>query len=205
MLPPLPPLRRRPAGTGWMVTLADLVALLLAFFVMLYSMSAPRPDRLRAIAEGMVGRVATERARPSADAIEANTDLAEPAEGHAPAYLVSVLRRTLAADPLFAAASVQERGGDLVIAVPLHDGLPKPEALRGLAPMLERIGNRMTLVVATGSGPDGWRRSMADAGRLARALGEAGFSGRVPLLGARLTDGPPRIEIVIADRVGTRG
>lgn len=206
MLPALPPLTRRPASTGWIVTLADLIALLLSFFVLLYSISTPKTDRLRAIADGLVGRVATEKRQPAGTPIDANVGLAAGEEGRSPAYLLSVMRQALAADPLFAHASVGERGGDVVVTVPLGEaGLPDRAALSRLAPMMERLKNRVSLVVSTGAGPDGWRQSLDDAGRLARALGDAGFAGTVPLLGARLTDGAPRFEIVIADRDGGHG
>ena len=144
----------------WMISLADLVSLMLAFFVLMFAMREPEPRRW-ADMRGLVTAPSTDdrpaltqkgEAPPAADF---NVAMTEEISARNLDYLTAVLRNQLAARPSLAGLTATREDDRLTIFVPaalLFDGdgpmLSERgrEALYLLAPVLARAGNRVEIV-----------------------------------------------------------
>lgn len=144
----------------WMISLADLVSLMLAFFVLMFAMREPEPRRW-ADMRGLVTAPSTDDrpaapqagdAQPTADF---NVAMTEEISARNLDYLTAVLRNQLAARPSLAGLTATREDDRLTIFVPaalLFDGdgpmLSERgrEALHLLAPVLARAGNRVEIV-----------------------------------------------------------
>lgn len=195
MRPGGPPLSR-PAGTAWLVTFSDLVVLMLAFFVLLFSMSVLRGDAFDRLSESLAG---TFRAAPAVSTAPAGgpAGVAGPVQprGQDLGYLAGLLRATLAEDDRFKGAVVRVLDRRLIILLPA-DLLFQPggarvataarPALAELAGLLGNLRNRVAVAGhAAPRGEDGaddglddaWDLSLARAAAVANGLRRAGYGG----------------------------
>lgn len=195
----------------WLVTLADLLALLLAFFVLLFAMSNLEAPAWRAVSQSLgatfnpavlIGAGRVQRDSPGRALVPA-TD---------PSYLAAVIAGKLGEEPALATARVELHPGYVAIALPpsaffprgaaeMTDGLRR--AAMSLAATLASLDNRIEIHgasdVASGSGADGagaWTLSLRRAHALATALAEAGYGAPVPAFAE--SAGRDHIEIMIA-------
>lgn len=179
----------------WMISLADLISLMLAFFVLMFAMREPEPRRW-ADMRGLVSAPSTDdrpalpqagEAQPKADF---NVAITEELSARNLDYLTAVLRNQLAARPTLAGLTATREDDRLTIFAPaalLFDGdgpalsASGREALYLLAPVLGRAGNRVEIVgraAAEGEGGDGgrgWERALTRAVLTAQGLRQAGY------------------------------
>lgn len=188
------------AASLWMISLADLISLMLAFFVLMFAMREPEPRRW-ADMRGLVSAPSTDdrpaapqvgEAQPTADF---NVAMTEEVSARNLDYLTAVLRNQLAARPGLAGLTATREDDRLTIFVPaalLFDGDGPLLSERGreavflLAPVLARAGNRVEIVgrAAVESDPNqtgradggrGWERALTRAVLTAQGLRQAGY------------------------------
>lgn len=210
-----PPHRRRPVASQiWMVTFVDLVALLLAFFVMLFSMSSLTTERWATTARAFSEYLDSPKESETGPApAHYKTDRMIARRGANVDYLQTVIGQRLG-DNLAAQGIEMVTGEDrLLIFLPdamfkgdnaIDVGSPKGQSddvLVILGGVLRNVSNE---IAVTGTGPDQAALLMDRAAVAARAFAMAGYD-RVPLIAAR--HGPRRgIEItVLATPRSTRG
>ena len=107
------------ANTSWMVTFADMISLLLTFFVMLFSISTVASEKLedtvRALEQNLNPGRQTMHTEPSSFHdirtvyVEKATDLV---------YLATVLREQMVKDPTLSRSHIVEYEGHLLISLP---------------------------------------------------------------------------------------
>lgn len=205
-----------PAATRriWLVIFTDLAALLLAFFVLLFSMSGVKPDLWQATAASLARSLSPALTTTETPRAPFAVDAQDPAPARDVHYLASVLEETLLSDPALSAAKVGLRKGVLVVtfrAAPSSTQVSGPlprdvtEALTPLGGVLRNIPNPVGVVVissASGLEPEReWQRSLATAVAAANALRSGGYGRPISVLAKREADGSSaaasRIEIAI--------
>lgn len=191
----------------WLVTLADLMGLMLVFFVMLFAMSALDRQELEKVTGIAIVEPATE-VGPSL--LRSSLPPAESAGGRDPHYLASVIRAKFEGETALRDLVVSDLGERALIEVPIatlvrdEDVAANQERLmHALAGALRSLPNRVS-VDARFVGADAstnramWRSSLMLAWRAARALERAGLPGPVDaraMIGAR--SGHSGLDIVI--------
>lgn len=220
-------------STAWMLTFADLVSLMLTFFVMLFAMSSLKTDEWNNLASSLSRRLTipdepiTQRTPGAAfnigaDHVRAAEDLD---------YLTAVLQRHIARAPAFAGASVSRGPDRVVISIPtdaLFDGGPATAVtaagrglLAGLAGILLGTDNALQVearVAPIPSAADGtadlarlratWQLALARAVAAANILNRAGIDRRVSAHAAAHGDiaggaRPDVVDVVILPRQET--
>ncbi|GEO81931.1 flagellar motor protein MotB [Pararhodospirillum oryzae] len=188
------------SNTGiWMVTFADLVLLLFAFFVMLFSMTTLEPVTLERFRLGVLSTraeapVAIET-RPAR--VEANIATIAPPRAAATEYLAVVLRDGLARIPALEQVEILQAGDEILVRPP--PALWSHGPLSDLALLLDRLDNRVMIVatvpateIALSRAParDGaaWQAALDRASAAADALRGAGFARA---LDVRIRPAPP--------------
>lgn len=184
---------------AWLVSMGDVTALMLTFFVMLFSMSYVKSERWDEIisllnrsdqpSEIQKPVPTSERAIPSVEVLPGlSTD-----------YLHRVLQEKLSRDPILARARLTPLEAQVVISLP-SDALFSPGsdllsdeaklAVRELAGVLAQVGNQVEIAghtdplpVADGAYPSNWDLSLARALRVATGLTDAGYKGRFSAIG----------------------
>jgi chemotaxis protein MotB len=206
---------RGPAA--WMVTFADLVILMLTFFVLLFSMTSMKTETWEAVSTAFSRTLQTDPAQPVNERSVEHNIAAQPlAVAMNLNYLAAVLEETLASDPLLGRAHLAMGGDRLVLAVPADalfadaGGMGAPVLTEAGAASLAQLGgvlaslrNRVAVAghaapTEDGQGPtagmgghtSGWELSMARAAVVADALARAGLARPAEILG----HGPSRAE-----------
>lgn len=207
---------RKPATT-WMVIFADVLALLLTFFVLLFSMNSVKIEGWQAIVDTF-----SERLNPARPETVAEVS---PVSGAAKVYrssaldldyLSNILEVKVSDHPLLGQGLIRRFDDRLVFSVPT-DLLFEPGAAR-LAPgnvravaelgeMFRSVSNRISvaghaerLADSDGEFANHWDLSLARAVRIASAIRAAGYFRHVPAFGegnARfdiLEDGPRDLD-----------
>lgn len=195
--------RKKPAGqhAQWLVTFADLAAVLVAFFVLMFSMSEVDTDRWNGAVDVLdrqfdVTREA-EKAKPAA-AQNITQLLAE--DGLDLGYLRRILVGHVAEEPILKGARLRAVDGSLIVTLPaglLFDsggsriGVDGRRSIFVLAGVLGRIKNDIEVVghadprlVQDGGHDTNWELSLARAASVARALNAAGVSRPIRVAGA---------------------
>jgi len=213
------------AGQAWLVTFTDLMALMLAFFVLLFSMSQIEHRKWEGLVEALASDLNTlrkvENFKP---AVEYQPEEEPVVPGLDLDYLTPIIREQFAAHPLLARATVHRTAERLVISLPARQlfgagaAVPVPQAavlgsafvsvLRNLhnsvevEAHLERVGAARALYAD-------WELALARATAFTGILVHAGYTGRIvarataPKGPARVSNGGParsqsaRLDIVI--------
>lgn len=198
----LPSTNRRQKGSddAWLVTLSDLLALLLTFFVMLFSMNAVQEKEWKAVVASLNENFHGEPAsvREKADVFDEQF-MSDIGSGQDLGYLYSVLRQKLMEDPVFERARLTASGERIVLSLPGDLIFPSGSArissgaratLFRLAAVVDQIENTVVIEGHTDPAPvrsgrfvTNWELSLARAVSVANALREAGFSRSIPVLG----------------------
>jgi chemotaxis protein MotB len=173
----------------WLITFADLVSLMLVFFVMLFAMSTVENEQWQQI----LGR------NPVPQVIETPEQLVQAralerapvAAARDPDYLLSVFKTKLESDPLLKDLPLASYGDRIVLSIPAArlaaDLEPGPTGRAGalvyaLGGALQTLPNQ---IVVDGYAPDGvesgnrWATALRLAYRIASGLEEAGIEGPV--------------------------
>lgn len=206
---PSPPPPRDPLATltadrtapnnAWMVTLADLLALILTFFVLLYSMSVVYTAPWEKVTHSLSQRLNPKPLRPDPQPV---SDLATPGLQRKTAenldYLHGIIREKIRRQPDFTAA-LQRHDDRLVISLD-SDVYFRPgeaELQRSVLPVvaalsntLGHISNRIDVYghtdprpINTTLFPSNWELSLARAATIADAIARAGYRSPIRSFG----------------------
>lgn len=214
IFPRLPIRREKSDEDAWLVTLADLLALLLTFFVMLFSMNAVQEKEWKAVVaslnEHFHGEVPAVKEAPEIFNEQFMSDLGT---GQDLAYLFSILELKLSEDAVFDQARLRTDGDRITLSLPGELIFPSGSArisvgaratLFRLAAVIDQIENTVVIEGHTDPAPvrsgrfvTNWELSLARAVSVANALREAGFSRSIPVLGfgaARYAETPSNLS-----------
>ena len=207
------------AAGGWLITLADLIALMLCFFVMMFAMSSLDTERWNAVAQGM------RDALPARDETNAPTPTADTAAKPLPTdagldlgYLGALLSERIAQDGALSMAIVSSRDGALVVTLPGDllfsgaDAMLRPEgtrAVRRLAGLLANVRNEIAVVghATRSADQEGWAHGIAAGAAVAGLLGHGGVRAGMRVLGMAAAPGragdagnaATRVEILVRE------
>ena len=184
---------------GWMLTFADLLSLLLSFFVLLFATtSINHQDWVRV----MQPITLYFGAKPGAAPGKLAAPPLPPAATLDMNYLTATLRQLVAQDPALADAAVHGDDHHAVLTlpaalVPCHHAVDPGHRLAGLATLLSNVDNQIEIIGHVGLdptatvGPEAWIGALDFADRVAGVMTAAGISrgmehsGRADLPGGR--------------------
>ncbi len=193
----LPEPRRHPI---WLVTFADVTALLLAFFVMLFLMKNLQSEKWADI----ISQLSTSE-KPTVKQIippptaAKNIGKVEVREALPLNYLANVLEKNLVADEVLNTAAVHRLDGLVVVSLPsdtlFHPGQAKltpgaREALFRIGGIVASLGNLVDVRGHTDPAPDSsgafgskWAISLARAAAVANELRRTGYRRPISIYG----------------------
>lgn len=184
----------------WLLTFADLLSLVLTFFVLVFSMNTVTFESWKAVVHTMSEEF--NPLRPTVDPIPHDAPaslMTRNVAGLNLSYLQSLLSRQLQQMPLFQDAAVYRRGDSVVVSLPASlmferkKAVLAPDAaraMRQLAGALVQIRNRMQIAAHTDGAPisnglfrSNWELSMTRARVVAGALADSGYLQPITVLG----------------------
>ncbi len=212
------------ARDAWLVTFADLLALMLTFFVLLFSMSQVRLDAWESLVEAMTDRMSPrDEWREVRLVRESQVERVDRVGAVELGYLEAVLAEKLRADVLLSDAVMQRLDDRLVLSLPgdlmfePSRAALKPEARRAamlLAEALRFVGNQVEIeghAVPEGEGLDGeagaWSLSLARAVEIADVISSDGHVAHLRAVGlgaARFYELSPKLDERRRLRLGAR-
>ena len=182
---------RQDGSQAWLLTFADLTALLITFFVMLFAMSQVEQRKWQNLVDALANRLDLVREVEVAIPRQTlNIESVQSLPGSNLDYLTALLEQHMAAEPLLAEASLQRHSDRLVISLPgpllFASGAADldPEGARvvfALSDLLRNLSNRIEVtgnadpVPPDGTFPSNWELSLVRAARVANLLAEAGY------------------------------
>ena len=183
-----------------MITFTDLVALLLAFFVLLFSMSSVRPDSWRVAIDSLsrtLNPTRVDKAVPSA--VPFNIGTTFPKRGSDLDYLATVLNEALREDALLSSTRIIRSADRLIVALPgdllFENGRAELSERAGkslliLGSVLRNIGNRIGVnghsdpqPLKDGAYKSNWELSLARAVAVANTLRRSGYRREIVAYG----------------------
>ncbi len=184
----------------WLLTFADLLSLVLTFFVLVFSMNTVTFESWKAVVNTMSEEF--NPLRPTVDPVRHDAPaslMTKSITGLNLSYLESLLSRQLKQMPLFQGAEVYRRADTVVISLPASlmferkKAVLAPDAaraMRQLAGALVQIRNRMQVTAHTDGAPvsnglfrSNWELSMTRARVVAGALADSGYLQPITVLG----------------------
>lgn len=224
-VPKLPTAQDKSGGHGrtmWLISFTDLMSLLLAFFVLMYSMSEPEAQRWTGLAKAFTSARST-AATPSDAAPEPkaafNAATVEPHSAINLDYLGALLRSQAASNAELAAVEVRREDDRVVIVLPgaaMFDDSGGAFTEQGrrllflLGAVVARTGNRIE-VVGHAEREDqtnglSWERALTRAVAVAAALRETGYKRDLVARGVMAAPatvngakGTARVDIIVRD------
>lgn len=191
----------RKPSIAWMITFADLLSLMLAFFVLMFTMSSINQGAWKAVADSLAQRLKDGEPRTQArDLADAKFPRAFERQSMDLDYLRAVLRQKGAEVELLARAGLRREDDRLVISLPadmlflpgqatLTEGAAQAttvlgDVFRGVANRLEVEGHSDPEPLS-GTGPFGsnWELSLARAIVVANTLRQAGYGHDIAAYG----------------------
>jgi len=187
-------------GSSWMITFADLLSLLLTFFVLIFSMSTVEFESWKAVVTTMSDEFNVQR--PKLDIkphVSQNTLKASDGPGLNLNYLQVLLERALGGQETMAGVRVHREADRVLVSIPastlfehkdaqLAIGALKP--LKQLAGILVQIRNKIRIAGhtdASGSGnlkfKSNWELSLTRARIVAGILTDFGYRDSIAVLG----------------------
>lgn len=202
MIAPHPKERDRDGPSqAWLVTFADLLALMLAFFVLLFAMNSVKMDAWNAVVEALSERLNPTHKWPS-PALEFDRNMARTTVARAVEldYLQRVLEQKIGAGTLPSKGLIQRLDDRIILSLPaellfapgqaemLGDA---SETIGVIAKAMRFVGNQVNVVGH--SDPNGlpeehqfssnWALSLGRAMTVANALRAAGYSHEIEAFG----------------------
>lgn len=171
---------------AWMVTFADLVALLLTFFVLLFAMSRVETRDWQNLADALSQSLnQISESRIAVPDVDLDLERVQPVPGANLDYLSSVLRDQMAGDAVLSRAVLQRRDELLIISLPASllfaPGAVEPaaraeDALFAICGILRNLENRIEIAghadptPAGARWPSNWNLSLGRALSVAARL-----------------------------------
>ena len=212
-------------GNSWLITFADLLSLLLTFFVLLFSMSTVQIDSWKAVVDTMSKQFNQDRPKVElqvSETVSQNTQTRTA--GLNLNYLRVLMERAVSGHAAFDGARVYRRQDKVIISFPgermfehldTELALGADQPLRQLAGTLAQIRNGLRIESNAGASPvvseryrSRWELAMARGRVIAGILTEFGYSRSIVVVGRverRLTAvsaealaAGPTIDIVIS-------
>lgn len=207
-------------SSGWMLTFADLLSLLLTFFVLLYSMSSVQVETWKAVVTTMTQQFNPNRPKIAIDPTQPPEKLTESRRpGLNLTYLQARFEGIIANEAALAGTQVTLAGDSVVVSIPAKllfgrkDALlntTAAKALSDLAGTLMQIENRIRVAGHTDSVPisngkfrSNWELSMTRARIVAGVLTDTGYNQSITVLGYADTvgEGPEAASRLIDERL----
>ncbi len=196
------------AGQSWLITFTDLMALMLAFFVLLFSMSQIEQRKWQGLVEALASDFnALRKVESPKPAVEYQPEEEAVVPGSHLDYLTPIIREQFATHPLLAQAQIHRAAERLVISLPAGllfgagAAVPAPQAaLFGsvLASVLRNLNNSVEVEAqlehagAAGARYPDWELALTRATAFTGILVDAGYSGRI-VARATAPNGPTRV------------
>lgn len=202
----------RPIAMPWLITLADLVSLLLCFFVLFFAMSRVEASRWERVFGVAIRDEAPLSAEPRDDRNATRNAAALP-EARDANYLLALISERVARASLPIPVTVGRAPEGVVLAMPAEALFPSgpgreegavAERLAPLAALLSSVPNRIAIAV---SAPDAaeagaWQQALARGQAAADAMANAGLE-RIDTIGVRPSGaGKPQVAVLVLDREG---
>jgi len=213
LLAPVPRAGVRPlVSQAWMVTFADLVALMLTFFVLLFAMSQLEQQKWHSLVQSLASRlnsVEKSDSKKAAADYQIEVPIVPPAADLD--YLAPILREHLTAEPALADSELRRVANGLRKSFPeqrlFAAGTARLTAQGGqvvfaLGGVLRNLHNAVDVEAHGGSrAPTAadWQKSLARAAAVTRLLAEAGYAGPVLARSAVDGGGVARIDVVVRE------
>ena len=185
---------RVPERRLWLITFVDLVMLLLAFFVLMFSMSTVDRSRYAGLAQSYAGTFSVLGGVHETEVGAVRAPVVRRAPGDDLAYLEAVFRSTFGRTPSLSAIRFRLTAQYLILALPDNDGAKDAirEASAVLDPatqqqvfeiggVLANLPNRVAVVAlaSTAAGPSAWQAARQRADAVRAALVAAGYPREV--------------------------
>lgn len=183
------------AGRAWLVIFTDLMALMLAFFVLMFSMSQIEQRKWQGLVEALSSDLnALPKVEDFKPAVEYQPEQEAVTPGANLDYLTPVIRAQIAAHPLLAQATIHRAAERLVISLPTGllfgagAAMPAPQAVAigsALASVLRNLSNSVEVEAhLEGAGAArapyaDWELALARAAAFTGILTRAGYAGRI--------------------------
>lgn len=178
-------------GPGWLLTFADLVALVLSFFVMMYATQRVEDGNWQAMVQSLSRSLRVEATPLQVPSASRNAELRHPAPALALTYLEALLDNLRTTEPALAGMVLHRLEDRLIIALPgdllFYPGRadPVPGAsgrIAVLANLLRNVSNRVDVFGHTDPSPvpdrifaSNWELSLARAQNVAALLRASGY------------------------------
>ncbi len=194
---PLPPAVSRWA---WMITFSDLISLLLAFFVLLFSMYSVKVDRWRSTVNSLSEALNPKRADAVAPC-PSPFNIGKVSQNRVIDldYLATLLQQSVKTDALLSQSRIMRRGDRLIVALP-GDLLFDPgraelsqrarDAVFNLGGVLRTLGNQIGVNGHSDPEPltspvyaSNWELSLARAAAVANTLRRSGYEKEIVAYG----------------------
>ncbi|NKB20103.1 MAG: OmpA family protein [Alphaproteobacteria bacterium] len=187
-------------GPAWLVTFADVIALLLAFFVMLYSTQRIENGNWQALVDSLSQSLQVEQTLESAKpTAEQNAKTLNRQKGAALSYLETLFRALRKTEPALAGVMLQQRENRLFVSFPADllfapgqaDPIPASRnRIAAIANLLRNVSNRVDIYGHTDPSPvsghifeSNWELSLARAEAIAGMMKSAGYERRMGAFG----------------------
>lgn len=193
-------LYRRTLKQGWIIIFADLLALMLTFFVLIFSMNAIQYEDWQSVVTSLSDHLNPSRAEISKQSWEGR-DTTKVYDPYAISldYLQTVLGQKTETEEILSGISLYRLEDSLVITLPV-DQLFESRAIRlsrqgklmlsELSLLMRQLSNRISVVGHTDlTVPNGrffsstWDLSLNRASVVAGGMAEAGYTGQIAALG----------------------
>ena len=217
-------LYRRVVKQGWIIIFADLLALLLTFFVLIFSMNAIQYEDWQSVVTSLSDQLNPSRAEISKKSWEGR----ETSKVYDPFaisldYLHTVMEQKVESEELLQGIALYRLEDSLVITLPVEQLFESREIrlsrqgkimLGELSLLMRQLSNRISVIGHTDpTVPDGrffsssWDLSLNRASVIAGGMAEAGYSGPISALGygdSRFKDIDKRLEMSTRYRLARR-
>lgn len=217
-------LYRKAVRQGWLIIFADLLALMLTFFVLIFSMNAVQYEQWESVVASLSDHLNPSRAQVAPEEVEGR----EAAKIYQPFaisldYLQAVMEQKIATEERMAGMTLHRLEDNLVIGVPVSDLFESREIrlsqqglylIGELSLVMRHLSNRIGVIGHTDVVPpprrffsSNWDLSLDRALAVAGGLAEAGYAGPLAAIGygeSRFRDLDPSIELSIRHRLAQR-
>ncbi|RIK95585.1 MAG: chemotaxis protein MotB [Proteobacteria bacterium] len=186
---------------GWMLIFADLLSLILTFFVMVFSMNAVQVDDWQAVVNALSDRLNPAQSRLRDEKWDEHPKpQSDFPESQNIEYLNTVIEEMLARDPVLQKAHVRLLDDRVAVSLPADllfsagsSEIADPKtfaSLAELAALLGNVRNEISVVGYTDPSPvhgktfaSPWELSLARAMAIARVLRRSGYRQPMPVYG----------------------
>ncbi len=196
-----------PPDESWLIIFSDLLALLLTFFVLLFSMNSVQVAKWEAVIESLSQNLNKKMAKiDDKDWKNIEVSMVPEKEALSLPYLKKILEDKLQYDPILGRSSVNLLDDRLIITLPADLIFEKGQSelsldayrsMKELGASLQFIQNKITVVGHTDleptSGryyPSNWELSLVRAISIAKMIENAGYTKNIETFG----NGPSRFD-----------